>query len=366
MKQRILLLAVIFLAACSQTPTGSNDLSSGKTSRQIVVMHPTVNNLKTLLYLTKNAIFPLPDNYLVVGVYDSKEIYDYKKSEKFIEAEGLSNISLLKVENAISADSLYQNNSSTPLFTKLFSESNGVIFFGGPDIPPSAYGDSTNLLTVVTDPNRNYLELSFMFHLLGGNQNPAFKALMNTKPDFRILGICLGMQTMNVATGGTLYQDIPTQIYGKRTVEAVIAMKANLQHRNYHENFTADTALIWGNFHQIRIVPGAKIETLVPTLDVKPFVLSSHHQSVKELGKGLMVVAWSMDGKVVEAIEHNRFPNVFGLQFHPEPGILYQTESKLKFESGKPAGSSYIGLYPGVKGETFHRAFWKLMGEMYE
>lgn len=366
MKQRILLFATIILIGCNHAPQGSNHLDSATTTRQIIVMHPTVNNLKTFLYLTENALFPLPKDYRVVGVYHAKEIYDYKKAQKFIDEQGLSNVSLLKVDNVICADSLYAKNSCTELFTKLFNESQGAIFFGGPDIPPFTYGDSTNLLTVVTDPNRHYMELSFLFQLLGGNQNVGFKPLMDEKPDFRILGICLGMQTMNVATGGTLYQDIPTELYGKRSVESVLAMDANQQHRNYNTNFTDDTSLIWGGFHQIYVVPGAKIVSLLSVNGVRPFVLSSHHQSVKKLGMGLRVAAWSIDGKVVEAIEHNRFPNVIGLQFHPEPTLLYERGIKIKIQSNKPAEQSFEELYPGEKGASFHIAFWAMMGEMYK
>jgi len=366
MKQRIFLFATLIIAACSSSPKGSNDLTSAETTRQIVIMHPTVNNLKTFLYLTKSGIFPLPKDYRVVGVYHAGEIYNYNKSEAFIQEKGLTNVSLQKVNKKISPDSLYAKNSCSEIFAKLFNESQGVIFFGGPDIPPATYGDSTNLLTVVTDPERHYMELSFMFHLLGRSQNKTFKPLMDSKPDFRVLGICLGMQTMNVATGGTLYQDIPTEIYEKRSAEQVLAMDANLQHRNYNTNFANDTALIWGSFHQIAAVTGTKMERLTTSVEVKPFVLSSHHQCIKKLGDNLVVTAWSMDGKVVEAMEHVRYPNVVGLQFHPEPTILYERNSKITIESSKPGDHSFVEMFPSEKGAIFHKAFWEMMGEMYK
>lgn len=366
MKQIILLFASLILIACSSSPKGSNDLNSAETTRQIIIMHPTVNNIKTFIYLTKSGIFPLPKDYRVVGVYHTGEIYNYAKSETFIQEQGLTNISLQKVNNKISPDSLYTKNSCSEIFAKLFNESRGIIFFGGPDIPPATYGDSTNLLTVVTDPERHYMELSFMFQLLGGSQNNTFKPLMDSKPDFRVLGICLGMQTMNVATGGTLYQDIPTEIYGKRSAEQVLAMNVNLQHRNYNTNFANDTSLIWGNFHQIAAVTGTKMERLTTSVEVKPFVLSSHHQCIKKLGENLVVSAWSMDGKIVEAVEHLRFPNVIGLQFHPEPTVLYESNSKITMQSDKPGRHSFIEMYPAEKGETFHKAFWEMMGEMYK
>ena len=366
MKYRILLVITLLVAACSSSPKGSNNLASVETSRQIIIVHPTVNNLKTFLYLTKSGLFPLPKDYRVVGVYHADEEYSYTKSEKFIKEQGLVNVSLLEISPKITPDSIYTQNSCTDDFTKLFNESQGVIFFGGPDMPPSTYGDSTNLLTVVTDPYRHYLELSFMFHLIGGSQNHLVKPLMDSKPDFRVLGICLGMQTMNVAAGGALYQDIPTEIYGKKSVEQVLAMPENCQHRNYYNNFTADTALIWGSFHQIATVAGTKVAQLATAVEVKPFVLSSHHQCVKKLGENLVVSAWSLDGKVVEALEHVRYPNVVGLQFHPEPIILYERNSKITIQSSKPGLQSYIEMYPAEKGETFHKAFWTMMGAMYK
>ena len=171
---------------------------------------------------------------------------------------------------------------------------------------------------------------------------------------------------MNVATGGTLYQDIPSDLYGISTVEAVLNQDPNNQHRNYHTNLTDDTALFHGSFHQIRLVEGGKLQDLVSNKDVMPFVLSSHHQGVKNLGKGLMVAAWSVDGKVVEALEHVRYPNVIGLQFHPEPRELYDSTIHLKFKSKQVAKYSFIELYPGDKGEDFNRAVWRLIGKIYE
>jgi len=329
-------------------------------------MHPTVSNLKTFEYLTTNRIFPLHAGYNVLGVYHVKEVYNYQQSEKFIKKNGLRNIQLLCIDTPIPPDSLYCRNAASSVFKQLVADSRGVIFFGGPDITPATYGEPTSLLTVVTDPYRNYMELSFMFQLLGGNQNPTFRPLLEDKPNFGILGICLGMQTMNVATGGTLYQDIPTELYGALTAEEVLKQDANNQHRNYHANLTYDSTLFHGNFHQIRLVEGGKFQDLVSTKNAMPFVLSSHHQGVKDLGKGLMVTAWSVDGKVVEAVEHVRYPNVIGLQFHPEPRELYDSTMKLKFESGQDAKYSFPEFYPGDKGENFNRAIWQLIGKIYE
>jgi len=366
MKVKILLIALVLFAACKHTlQPGSSSLGNAE-QQQILLMHPTVANLKTFEYLLANGIFLLPSGYKVLGVYHAKEEYDYRQSERFVKKNGLKNVTLLRIDTSILPDCLYCTNGVSPLFKQLVADSRGVILFGGPDIPPATYGETTNLLTVITDPYRHYMELSFMFQLLGGNQNPDFRPLLEDKPNFGILGICLGMQTMNVATGGTLYQDIPTEIYGISTAEGVLKQDANNQHRNYRTNLADDYILFQGTFHQISLVEGGKLQDLVTTKDVMPFVLSSHHQSVKTLGKGLMVAAWSVDGKVVEAIENIRYPNVLGLQFHPEPRELYDSTMKLKFESDQVAKCSFPEHYPGDKGENFNRAVWRLIGKIYE
>jgi hypothetical protein len=62
---------------------------------------------------------------------------------------------------------------------------------------------------VITDPHRHYLELSFLFHLLGGFQDESFLPLLEERPEYPVLGICLGMQSMNVATGGDMIRIFP-------------------------------------------------------------------------------------------------------------------------------------------------------------
>jgi putative glutamine amidotransferase len=98
-----------------------------------------------------------------------------------------------------------------------------VIFFGGPDVPPSVYGEKTSLHTKITDPYRHYLEVTAVFQLLGGSQDEKYAPLLAERPDFAVLGICLGFQTMNIGTGGTLIQDIRQDLYGKTTFEDWIA-----------------------------------------------------------------------------------------------------------------------------------------------
>jgi putative glutamine amidotransferase len=109
------------------------------------------------------------------------------------------------------------------------------------------------------------------------------------------LAICGGMQTMNVAFGGTLYQDIPAQVPDV------------LQHRQ--------TAPAIHLSHSVSITPGTLLDRIVKRARMK--VNSSHHQSVKGVGRTLIASASAPDG-IVEAIEFPGHPFFLGLQWHPE------------------------------------------------
>ncbi|MEA3461924.1 MAG: gamma-glutamyl-gamma-aminobutyrate hydrolase family protein, partial [Bacteroidota bacterium] len=88
-----------------------------------------------------------------------------------------------------------------------------------------------------------------------------------------------------------------------------------------------------------------------------PLVLSSHHQAIEKLGSGWKVAATSMDGKIIEAIQHDRYPHVLGVQFHPEkPGLFDPSiehpkgcNSTINFQKAIKNSDSYL----------FHVTFWK-------
>ena len=196
---------------------------------------------------------------------------------------------------------------------------------GGPDIPASVYGEKAHLLTSVTDPWRHFLELSYSFHLLGGLQNQDWNAWLDEDPDYLVSGICLGMQGLNVSTGGTLIQDIPTELDGIWTAEEVLELPPDRMHRNYADRIRGTcTRPTSYHFHRIRLTRGGFL-----TRDLRfrhkgtPLVLSSHHQAIEKTGSGWKTAATSMDGRIIEAIEHEKYPHVFGVQFHPEkPGLF--------------------------------------------
>jgi len=156
-------------------------------------------------------------------------------------------------------------------------ELNGLVLVGGEDIPPSAYGQQPHETVKVIPSQRYHFERKLISLWLAGG-----------KP---VLGTCLGMQFVNVVAGGTLIQDIPSQV-GTKVV-----------HRG-------DKVHHWLNIEQDSIL--AKILGTN-----RAFVYSNHHQAVKDAGFGLKIVARSDDG-IIEALE--RVDGKFGLfvQWHPE------------------------------------------------
>ncbi|MEY1639821.1 gamma-glutamyl-gamma-aminobutyrate hydrolase family protein [Tenuifilum osseticum] len=331
----------------------------GKHDRVLILVHPTENNIKTFNYLIDSKIFPIPSVTKVIGVYHTSEKYDYSKSVEYIKKNKLENFRLLPVKEPITETAIYRVNECTDVFVRLTKVSNGFIFTGGPDIPPSIYGEKTSLLTQITDPARHYFEVSFMFHLIGGSKDTLFQPLLDAKPLMPVVGICLGMQTMNVAAGGTLVQDIPSEIYGIESVEDALIQQTNNLHRNYNANYALDDKLLWGNFHQVSIVD----EPLKSICQGQPWVLSSHHQGVERLGRNLKIIATSIDGNVVEAIVHTKYPNVIGVQFHPEPTLLYNNDEFLRFLPNQPSRLTYLNMYSGEAGEKFHLNFWSWFGK---
>ena len=345
----LLLLAIVLIAFTAQS------------QHRLVLLHPTVGNIENMEWMVENKIIDIPDVEMV-GVYYAKEAYDYAASEKYLAEHPLKNYQLLKIEGELKPEDIYRENSCTPAFRKLFEESDAIIFFGGPDIPAVIYGEEQNLLTIVTDPYRHYFETSFFFHLIGGSRNVDFKPFLADKPDFIIRAFCLGMQTMNVAAGGTLVQDIPLEIYHLNTLEKVTAQPVENQHRSYSTPLFPLEDLWGGNFHPIRISKTGYLSEIAGLSGATtPKVLSYHHQAVGKMGANLKVIASSIDRKVIEGLQHVKFKNVVGVQFHPEPSVLYDSEIQLTTIAGSPFSPNE--LLSKSNSLSFHKLFWKDFSE---
>jgi putative glutamine amidotransferase len=157
------------------------------------------------------------------------------------------------------------------------SRLDGLILTGGADIPPAAYGQRPHpSVKVITDEQYKFEDKLIKLWLAG------------KKP---ILGVCLGMQFANVASGGTLIQDIPSQIGN------------SVKHRGD------------GVYHNIKIEPDNRLAKILGKTNET--VLSIHHQAVDKLGKNLKAVARSDDG-VIEAMEYADCDYSIFIQWHPE------------------------------------------------
>ncbi len=361
-----LVLALAVLAAVfplsGQTPAADRYLDTAPDrdgTVRLVIFNPEVFNIRALVTLRKNGTIDIP-NLTVVGVYHERQRDNFVESHKFVAENGLDWFKFHVVRAEISEPVLFKTNACTPEFAQIVKKSDGVIFFGGPDIPPSVFGEKTLFLTEITDPYRHYLESSAVFHLLGGSQDPKYKPLLDGRPGFPVLGICLGFQTLNVGTGGTLVQDIPTEIYGKTAVEDDIALGAEQWHSNPYRFLFPLDKLYGYNFHSLQLGDnGLFVKVLGFKSSDHPRILSSHHQALEKMGQNLVAIASSRDGKVVEAVGHKVFPHVLGIQFHPEHPLLFDPEPRQRQKPGD-APTSYLAILEGTPPSVeFNKGIWR-------
>jgi len=170
----------------------------------------------------------------------------------------------------------------------------GLLLSGGGDVDPETYGvisdnDSTNI-----DPDRDRVEFVLV------------KRSIEKKKPF--LGICRGLQVVNVALGGTLYTNIPKQYPTK------------INHRQTMNEPLGSTS------HSVRIVPGSKLEDILGAK--KLFVNSRHHQGIKRMADKLIASAYAPD-ELIEAIEIPKYPFGIAVQWHPENLVEYEPMLKI-------------------------------------
>ena len=170
--------------------------------------------------------------------------------------------------------------------TELLSSFDGFVFQGGTDISPFSYGETPLQNSKWPgDPIRDDYELKVMDY-----------AIKQGKP---VLGICRGMQLLNVYFGGTLFQDISTQYSDKV----------------YHRDAKAYDQIR----HRVHFPEGTLLDRLHGQQS-EYWVNSVHHQGVKEVGENLEVLAYSADDQLVEALQWSKDSpgKVMGVQWHPE------------------------------------------------
>ena len=160
----------------------------------------------------------------------------------------------------------------------------GVVLAGGGDVDPARYGAIAHPKTVRTDPDRDAWEFAV-----------ASAAMRAGVP---LLGICRGMQVLNVCCGGTLHQHVPDLV-------------GHDQH---------DGPQFGYGRHRVRVTAGKTVASILPGGEYFS-VPTHHHQAVEVVGVGLVPVAWADDG-LVEAVEAADSAQNFtvGVQWHPEQG----------------------------------------------
>ena len=359
LRRGLLPLLLVAAALHAQSPRFLDHYVDDGHTLLLGVCYPTTYALESLIALRDQGLLPT-DNFRVVGLYHEAERSDYAGARQWAEDHGLDWMVYHEVQGALTPETLWGENGCSREFETVLSKVHGLILFGGADVPPYIYGEKTLLLTGISTPVRSFFEASLVFHLLGGSQNPAHPALLENRPDFPLLGICLGEQTLNVGTGGTLIQDIWFQRYGKSTVEAAIALGPDRWHNNPWAKLYPEKGLLRYTMHPIRLKAGGKLVTALGlSAEDRPWIVSSHHQMVDKLGRNLRVIATSMDGKVPEAIEHAQYPNVLGVQFHPEFDTLYDPDYKAKIRPDDAPFSLLSVLENNPPSLAFHRSLWR-------
>ena len=164
---------------------------------------------------------------------------------------------------------------------QIVSELDGIIFTGGEDYEPAYYGDAAHEKLGEVNVTRDTYDLT-LFKL----------ALDHNLPT---LGICRGLQLINVAMGGSLYQDLPSE---------------KPSDINHNQKVAGTVAT-----HSVSVVEGSAMHQILGEKEVQ--VNTFHHQAIKKLAPGLKIVGWANDS-VPEMIEAYPNRNILGTQFHPE------------------------------------------------
>ena len=210
----------------------------------------------------------------VIGIGSDVQVTPGKRDQAFVYT---TYIEALRRAGAIPVVIPPQPENAAALVEQL----DGLVLAGGDDCDPSVYGAERHHTVEPMDPRRQNNDLSL--------------ARAAREHGIPTLGICLGLQVMNVAAGGTLVQDIPSEI------------ETDIEHVSEPEDRAR---------HDVRIEKGTRLASILgggTDLNVN----SSHHQAIGNVGHGFRVTAKAPDG-IVEGLEDPKHPFYLGVQWHPE------------------------------------------------
>ena len=205
----------------------------------------------------------------VIGIAACRKLEDYKQAILHVGGEPR----VLEVGTAIEA---------------ALAGVGGLMLAGGGDVAPSRYGDPQHETVELAEAGRDEFELALIAAARARN--------------LPIFAICRGVQVLNVAGGGTLVQDIPSQIPG--ALDHSLAVPAHEAYALAHEIWIEKDSLLARLMRERIVDDGCEVN-------------SRHHQAVKQVAKGFVVTATAPDG-VIEAIEDPAARFCLGVQWHPE------------------------------------------------
>jgi len=218
---------------------------------------------------------------LLSANYETKE---YETKPDFRPAVPSAYTDLVRQEGGIPLIVPFQKNDED--VETVLDRGDGVLMIGGPDVDPAYYGKERHPRTKMKYEKAQHFELELIR-----------RAVRRGIP---VMGICLGVQQINVALGGTLYQHLPEEI-GETP-----------RHHKLEEEKVRPR-------HMIRIEKGTLLYDIVGSEDLE--VNSSHHQAIREVAGVLKVSARSVEDGVIEGVEpkeRGRGGFVLGIQWHPE------------------------------------------------
>ena len=213
----------------------------------------------------------------VIGITAS---HDTEHDKLFINS-----VYLRAIRNAGGIPMIFPMEVTEDDLRDLVTLTDGVLFTGGDDIHPFLYGEETDAKCGNVSQPRDSMEMALVPLVMEFG-----------KP---IFGICRGIQILNTAMGGTLYQDIPSQFKSEFSIA-------------HRQPFAYKVPS-----HTVDITPGTLLSRILGEEHASIAVNSMHHQAIKDVAPGLEVCGYAPD-KMIEAVYAPDYPFLLGVQWHPE------------------------------------------------
>ena len=231
----------------------------------------------------------------IIGVVPASELGNPEKNNFSDQYKVLNNYTKRTLE-AGGIPVLLPNSTDLSSVEELAAGLDGFLLSGGGDIDPALFGERATAQLGAVTPRRDDFELALTRYVMNETDKP-------------VLGICRGIQIMNVAMGGTLHIDLPSD--GK------LCHSLSMYPRNVRT-------------HDVKVIPETRMEQIMTGLEGR--VNSFHHQAIRDVADCFVVSAVSADDGVIEAVEQPGERFVVGVQWHPEELVEFK-EAKELFRS---------------------------------